>query len=96
MYENNSASHATRSVVRVKVREREHGGRNDGFQVFFFSRLGPTDEDCQACSAGFLFNDKDRKCLSLCPNGNYFDQGEQVSTSSSFPVLTEPDEKYCL
>lgn len=43
----------------------------------FFSLLGPTDEDCQACSAGFLFNDKDRKCLSLCPNGNYFDQGEQ-------------------
>ncbi len=39
---------------------------------------GPTEDDCKSCSKGFEFDEKEKKCLNLCPNGNYFDQNENV------------------
>ncbi|CAF0849788.1 unnamed protein product [Adineta ricciae] len=35
---------------------------------------GPSEDDCKTCADGFTFNEKERKCLSLCSNGNYFDK----------------------
>ncbi|CAF1326941.1 unnamed protein product [Adineta steineri] len=39
---------------------------------------GPSEDDCQSCAIGFIFNDKQKKCLSTCPNGNYFDKDDKL------------------
>ncbi|UJR30781.1 hypothetical protein I4U23_018301 [Adineta vaga] len=40
--------------------------------------IGPAEDDCKTCANGFTFNEKERKCLSSCPNGNYFDKNENA------------------
>ncbi|CAF1328959.1 unnamed protein product [Adineta steineri] len=37
---------------------------------------GPTEDDCRTCTKGFIFNEKEKKCLGSCPNGNYFDKDQ--------------------
>ena len=40
---------------------------------------GSSEDDCKSCAKGFQFDEKEKVCLSLCPNGNYFDQNDDVS-----------------
>ena len=47
--------------------------------LYWSVRLGPSEDDCKTCADGFTFNEKERKCLSLCTNGNYFDKNTNVS-----------------
>ena len=51
--------------------------------------LGPLENDCKSCSQGFQFDPKEKQCLSLCPNGNYFHRDEHVSTIIILPSLDE-------
>ncbi|CAF3855729.1 unnamed protein product [Adineta steineri] len=39
---------------------------------------GPSEDDCQSCAIGFIFNDKQNKCLSTCPNGNFFSKDDKL------------------
>jgi hypothetical protein len=40
---------------------------------------GPSEDDCKSCSKGFEFDENEKLCLSLCPNGNYFNQNDNVN-----------------
>lgn len=51
----------------------------NNFIMFSSSSKGPSENDCKSCSKGFEFNVQDKQCLSICPNGNYFDQNDNVS-----------------
>ncbi len=40
---------------------------------------GPSEDDCKSCVDGFSFDEKQKKCLSLCPNGNFYSKDDKVS-----------------
>jgi hypothetical protein len=48
---------------------------------------GPSEDDCKSCSKGFQFNKNEKLCSSLCPNGNYFNQNDNVNSLFSFFFL---------
>jgi proprotein convertase subtilisin/kexin type 5 len=48
---------------------------------------GPSEDDCKSCSKGFEFDEKNKKCSSLCPNGNYFNQNDNVSQLFLFLIF---------
>jgi hypothetical protein len=40
---------------------------------------GPSEDDCKSCADGFLFDEKQKTCSSLCPNGNFYSKDDTVS-----------------
>lgn len=38
---------------------------------------GSFETDCKSCADGFVLDEKEKKCLSLCPNGNYYNKNEK-------------------
>jgi len=40
---------------------------------------GSSEDDCKSCVDGFSFGEKQKKCLSLCPNGNFYSKDDKVS-----------------
>ena len=62
-----------------------HGHSGNGTHLFF---AGPSEDDCLSCTDGFLFDEKEKECVSRCPNGNYWSQDDQVRKTTGF---THPD-----
>lgn len=42
---------------------------------------GLGENDCKTCAEGYQFDGRQKKCLSLCPNGNFYNKLTQVSIS---------------
>jgi hypothetical protein len=53
-----------------------------------FACSGPSEDDCKTCTDGFMFDEKQKKCSSLCPNGNYYNKNDSVSISE-FDITKE-------
>ncbi|CAF2914819.1 unnamed protein product [Rotaria sp. Silwood2] len=39
---------------------------------------GPWEYDCHSCADGFRFDEQEKQCLSLCPNGNFYSKDDKV------------------
>jgi hypothetical protein len=45
---------------------------------------GPTEDDCRTCTKGFTWDEKQKICSNSCPNGNFLDTAENVSTCLTY------------
>ena len=52
-----------------------HAHSVNGMHLLF---AGPSEDDCLSCTDGFIFDEKEKECVSGCPNGNYWSRDDQV------------------
>ncbi|CAF0988171.1 unnamed protein product [Rotaria sordida] len=51
---------------------------------------GLSEDDCKSCADGFIFDEQQKQCLSLCPNGNFYskdDNGCKLCTDNCLECL---------
>ncbi|CAF0847835.1 unnamed protein product [Rotaria sp. Silwood1] len=39
---------------------------------------GSSEDDCKSCADGFRFDEQQKQCLSLCPNGNFYNKDDNI------------------
>ncbi|CAF0981869.1 unnamed protein product [Adineta ricciae] len=48
---------------------------------------GPLEDECQTCAEGFVFDNVKKKCVSVCPNGNFFAKDTKQCTMCTHNCL---------